>query len=203
MAASKKKDARDAAASAAANICVMEVVCFPNNTFATTGGLGESVLRGKFHIIGNDRDQLWMQVWRFGFGRSVSGSTYSEGRGLSHEDAKVYWGSISVANGTKTFNGKNDDNPIQDQPQQLLEAKGSVMYGWGLEPQPIARFILREATEAELKEDEELLEDEEEDEEQDENDDDTAIDIEGTWDGSGNNSTDGVDWSSSSSDAFQ
>lgn len=59
------------------NIRVMEVMFFANNTFATVGGLGEAtVLRGKYHIIGNDRDQLWMQVWRFGFGRSVSGSVF-------------------------------------------------------------------------------------------------------------------------------
>jgi len=63
---------------------------FENNTFATTCGLGMTsreekdedapdnsiVLRGKYHIIGENRDQLWMQILRFGFGRSVSGSVY-------------------------------------------------------------------------------------------------------------------------------
>ena len=58
------------------NIRVMEVQFFANNTFATVGGLGESILRGKYHIVGQDRDHLWMQVWRFGFGRAVSGSVY-------------------------------------------------------------------------------------------------------------------------------
>lgn len=59
------------------NIRVMEVMFFANNTFASVGGLGtEIVLRGKYHIIGTERDQLWMQVWRFGFGRSVSGSVF-------------------------------------------------------------------------------------------------------------------------------
>ena len=57
-------------------IRVMEVKFFANNTFATVAGLGGNILRGKFDIIGQDRDQLWMQVWRFGFGRSVSGSVY-------------------------------------------------------------------------------------------------------------------------------
>ena len=57
-------------------IRVMEVKFFANNTFATVAGLGGNILRGKFDIIGHDRDQLWMQVWRFGFGRSVSGSVY-------------------------------------------------------------------------------------------------------------------------------
>jgi hypothetical protein len=59
-----------------ANIRVMEFKFFSNNTFATVGGLGESILRGKYHIVGQDRDHLWMQVWRFGFGRAVSGSVY-------------------------------------------------------------------------------------------------------------------------------
>lgn len=58
------------------NIRVVEVAFFANNTFATVSGLGDNILRGKFHIIGENRDQLWMQVWRFGFGRSVSGSVY-------------------------------------------------------------------------------------------------------------------------------
>ena len=59
------------------SIRVMEVEFFSNHTFATVAGLGEgTVLRGKWDIIGNKRDQLWMQVWRFGFGRSVSGSVY-------------------------------------------------------------------------------------------------------------------------------
>lgn len=59
------------------NIRVMEVQFFSNNTFATCGGFGEAIiLRGKYHIVGQDRDQLWMQVWRFGFGRSVSGSVF-------------------------------------------------------------------------------------------------------------------------------
>ena len=59
------------------NIRVMEVMFFANNTFATVGGLGGAiVLRGKYHIVGTERDQLWMQVWRFGFGRSVSGSVF-------------------------------------------------------------------------------------------------------------------------------
>jgi hypothetical protein len=56
---------------------VMEVVLFANNTFSTISGLGSStVLRGKWDIVGTGRNYLWMQVWRFGFGRSVSGSTY-------------------------------------------------------------------------------------------------------------------------------
>lgn len=56
---------------------VMAVELFANNTFSTLGGLGSStILRGKWSIIGEKRDQLWMMVYRFGFGRSVSGSTF-------------------------------------------------------------------------------------------------------------------------------
>jgi hypothetical protein len=58
------------------NIRVIEVAFFSNNTFASVSGLGDNILRGKFHIVGDKRDHLWMQVWRFGFGRSVSGSVY-------------------------------------------------------------------------------------------------------------------------------
>jgi hypothetical protein len=58
-------------------IRVMELLFHTNNTFSTVAGLGEeTILRGKWDIIGNTRNQLWMQVWRFGFGRSVSGSVY-------------------------------------------------------------------------------------------------------------------------------
>ena len=72
----QSKKQQEEEASRPAMIRVMEVKFFANNTFATVAGLGGNILRGKFDIIGHDRDQLWMQVWRFGFGRSVSGSVY-------------------------------------------------------------------------------------------------------------------------------
>ena len=72
----KSKKQQEEEANRPAMIRVMEVKFFSNNTFATVAGLGGNILRGKFDIIGHDRDQLWMQVWRFGFGRSVSGSVY-------------------------------------------------------------------------------------------------------------------------------
>ncbi len=62
--------------NAPVNIRTFEVELLANNTFCTKAGLGNTILRGKWWIIGNEKDQLWMQVWRFGFGRSVSGSTY-------------------------------------------------------------------------------------------------------------------------------
>lgn len=43
-----------------------EVELFANNTFSTITGLGDTILRGKWSIIGEERDQLWMSVWRFG-----------------------------------------------------------------------------------------------------------------------------------------
>ena len=70
------KKAAEEEADRPANIRVMEVQFFANNTFATTSGLGDAILRGKYHVIGHERDQLWMQVWRFGFGRAVSGSVF-------------------------------------------------------------------------------------------------------------------------------
>ena len=71
------------------NMQVMAVELFANNTFSTLGGLGSStVLRGKWSIIGDKRNKLWMMVYRFGFGRSVSGSTYSEGMSLTQNDEK-------------------------------------------------------------------------------------------------------------------
>lgn len=70
-------------------IRAVEIELFANMTFSTLGGLGDAkILRGKWNLIGENRDQLWMQVSRFGFGRAVSGSTYSEGTGLTHEDQK-------------------------------------------------------------------------------------------------------------------
>ena len=62
------------------DIRVMQIDFFSNNTFSTVeGGLMNEktkILRGKWSIIGREKDHLWMQVSRFGFGRSVSGSVY-------------------------------------------------------------------------------------------------------------------------------
>jgi hypothetical protein len=56
---------------------VMAVELHSNNTFSTLSGLGSSTtLRGKWSIIGDKRDYLWMRVYRFGFGRSVSGAVF-------------------------------------------------------------------------------------------------------------------------------
>jgi hypothetical protein len=162
----KKNDAKQE--NQTAQIRVMEVKLFENNTFSTTAGLGDStVLRGKWWIIGEERDQFWLQVWRFGFGRSVSGSTFSEGRMLSHDDAKSYWGRISYVDEisekdsedhsssvVSTSVGATSDNNLP----RRLQVKGTVIVGWGLEPQPVGKFIMRE----ELEIDDSFDDDEEE-----------------------------------------
>jgi hypothetical protein len=201
------------------NIRVMLVQFHANNTFSTVAGLGEAILRGKFDIIGQFKDQLWMQVWRFGFGRSVSGSVYSEGRMLSHEDAKTYWGEIryekrqdeeredvsnagdsgatnrqqqlapekSDLSSVDANQGEPPDN--KEELSMRLEVNGSVMIGWGIEPTPEARFIMREAASDDAR-------DEEED---DDEDDDIVV---------GDASipypdTDGIYWANEDKDSFQ
>jgi hypothetical protein len=147
---------------------VLQIVFHRNNTFSTTGGLGTAaILRGKYDIVGTEQDHIWMQVIRFGFGRSVSGSVYSEGPMLSHEDIKAYWGTIrkypkkivpnpsiqQQLNGTRSYEHTNvtttilDDTAVIDNgdpSSYRIEVEGSVLDGIGLEPIPVARFILRE-----------------------------------------------------------
>jgi len=57
----------------------MEVLLHRNYTFEWKVRKGISkgtILRGHWDITGELRDQFWMKVSRFGFGRSVSGSTF-------------------------------------------------------------------------------------------------------------------------------
>ena len=155
-------------------IRVMEVQLFANQTFCTTAGLGSAaILRGKWDITGDTRDTFWMQVWRFGFGRSVSGSTFSEGTSLTQEDAKTYWGEIGYIQNVN--NDDNDDGASskivtesaksnRGASSSRLQVTGSVILGSGLEPQPVARFIMREKEEDEDYEYEDDDDDEEEEE---------------------------------------
>jgi hypothetical protein len=152
-------------------IRVMQIVFHRNNTFSTVAGLGEAILRGKWDVIGQEKDQLWMQIWRFGFGRSVSGSTYSEGKFLTHEDAKSYWGTIRVADSSSATRASESDgdgsqlisDASQSSESSLLEVAGSVLFGSGLEPLPVARFIMKEVTQVEnsVADDDEEEDDEE------------------------------------------
>ena len=171
----KAKEAAEAAENRPANIRVMKVTMFPNNTFSSVEGVGDTILRGKFSVIGEKRDQLWMHITRFGFGRSVSGSVYSEGHGLSHEDAKSYWGKISVEGEEGEEEDNYDSNEPFDgsDPSKRLLVQGSVIYGFQLEPVPIGRFILREVDETDLVDDDEEDDDDDEENDGDEDDDDS------------------------------
>jgi hypothetical protein len=196
---------------------VLQVAFYSNNTFSTTGGLGgAAILRGKFDIIGTDNDHLWMQVIRFGFGRSVSGSVYSEGPMLSHEDIKAYWGTIrklppvldkkinsTIASNVTTVNilGTSvvtEQASIEDESASFrIEVEGSVLDGLGLEPIPVARFILREIHHIS---EEDLCDDDDDEEDIDEeirlSEGQTLVDF-----GLGD---DGIDWTSARTDeSFQ
>mmetsp|Transcript_27030 Transcript_27030/g.31939 ORF Transcript_27030/g.31939 Transcript_27030/m.31939 type:complete len:456 (-) Transcript_27030:51-1418(-) len=144
-------------------IKTFEVELFANNTFSTITGLGDMVLRGKWWIIGDKRDQLWMQVWRFGFGRSVSGSTFSEGSTLSQKDEVTYWGQIyKVDVGELEDEGSVDDEPSQKKGIRV-EINGSVMSGCGLEPCSSARFTMIEKTEDDVEYDDDNSDDDDDD----------------------------------------
>lgn len=141
------------------NMQVVAVELFQNNTFSTLYGLGNStVLRGKWSIIGDKRDQLWMMVHRFGWGRSVSGSTFSEGKSLTQDDEKSYWGKIKEVPKSGGDTGKEGDADTGD--RKKVSIKGAVMVGWGLEPCSVGRFKMTEI--------EDILEDEDDDEEEEE-----------------------------------
>eukprot|EP00573_Skeletonema_grethae_P009886 CAMPEP_0201701128 /NCGR_PEP_ID=MMETSP0578-20130828/31357_1 /ASSEMBLY_ACC=CAM_ASM_000663 /TAXON_ID=267565 /ORGANISM="Skeletonema grethea, Strain CCMP 1804" /LENGTH=538 /DNA_ID=CAMNT_0048188357 /DNA_START=130 /DNA_END=1746 /DNA_ORIENTATION=+ len=141
------------------NMQVVAVELFQNNTFSTLYGLGNStVLRGKWSIIGDKRDQLWMMVHRFGWGRSVSGSTFSEGKSLTQDDEKSYWGKIKEV--PKSADDSDKQGGADTGDSKKVSIKGAVMVGWGLEPCSVGRFKMTEI--------EDILEDEEDDEEEEE-----------------------------------
>ena len=60
---------------------------------------------------------------------------------LSKEDEKTYWGTISLDSSTP---GENDE--MKSNPKRKITVNGSVLYGCGLEPQPVGQFIMREKT---------------------------------------------------------
>jgi len=198
------------------NLRVLQVSFFSNNTFSTVAGLGGGgssgmVLRGKFDIVGQNRDQLWMQISRFGFGRSVSGSVFSEGHMLTHEDAKTYWGSIKYeGDGEENSENKQSDGGSGDDANgninpatQRLEIKGTVLFGIGIEPTPVARFMMRETSprEADLSSEGGV------DEDDDEVDEDAILDLLLENDNTIRMGDDGIDWTlgdgEEGNDAFQ
>jgi len=139
------KDREEMEKNSPMNVKAFEVELYANNTFSSITGLGDTILRGKWSIIGDERDQLWMSVWRFGFGRSVSGSTYSEGLHLNHQDDVSYWGKIYEVDASEEENCI-DDEPIEWKGTRI-EVNGAVMLGIGLEPCSVARFTMIEKTE--------------------------------------------------------
>lgn len=117
-------------------IRVLQVVFYSNYTFAITDGAGSAIqLRGNWDIWGEERDLFWMQISRFGFGRNVSGSTYSEGDHLSHDDCKWYRGNIKEASSTDDGYDAGGDN---------LLVNGEVYLG-KVTPYREALFMLKEA----------------------------------------------------------
>jgi hypothetical protein len=143
-------------------IRVLQVVFYSNYTFAITDGVGSAVkLRGKWDIWGEERDLFYMQILRFGFGRDVSGSVYSEGQSLSHEDCKWYRGSIKEG-GSGDDGNENDGAAGGDS----LIVKGEVYLG-KVTPCREGLFMLKEAHD----------EDEEDDDDDDDDDDVRLIDL--------------------------
>ena len=128
----KKENKRVNPYEESAHIRVMQVRFFPNNTFSTVWGTGDTILRGKFDTfvrdslgdIGGQQPNvaLWMQIMRFGFGRSVSGSVYSEGRTLTQDDAKTYWGTIRRVNVTVLGPDGSEEDQARDEDGSDLKA---------------------------------------------------------------------------------
>ena len=149
-------------------IRVLEMKFFANNTFATIGGIGSDILRGKFSIIGKNKDHIWMQMILFGFGRSVSGSVFSEGKSLTKDDERAYWGEIEYE--AKDSTKDHEDSEPSKETNRKLIVKGSILFGYGLEPMPVGHFVLAETNSEEV--DDFDNEDEEEFEEEDDDDND-------------------------------
>ena len=103
-----------------------------------------------------------MKVWRFGFGRAVSGSTFSEGSTLSHQDDVAYWGKIYNVDSDSEEGSDDKDDDLNTPKSSKIEINGSVVFGVDLEPCSVARFTMIEKTD---------VEDDVEDDEDDDDDD--------------------------------
>eukprot|EP00980_Cylindrotheca_fusiformis_P023539 scaffold10571_cov154-Cylindrotheca_fusiformis.AAC.17 len=70
----------------------------------------------------------------------------STGRSLTKEDEKAYWGEISydIDGSEEGRDSANSDS--NDASHSRLVVRGSVLYGYGLEPHPVGRFIMTETT---------------------------------------------------------
>jgi hypothetical protein len=112
---------------------------------------------------------------------------------LTSEDEKTYWGEISYEDEELALAKEATEEDVTSRPptsldirveegERRLYVKGSVIFGYGLEPQPVGKFIMSETAELE----------DEDDEEEDDDDDDEDDDLPGAEDG-------GIDWAN----AFQ
>lgn len=83
--------------------------------------------------------------------------TYSEGKSLTQDDEKSYWGKIKEvpksADADKQGGADTGDS-------KKVSIKGAVMVGWGLEPCSVGRFKMTEI--------EDILEEDDDDEEEEE-----------------------------------
>jgi hypothetical protein len=87
------------------------------------------------------------------------GPGYSEGKTLTKEDEKTYWGKISYDDEVEGIDGDRKmpssaigTNTSTDEKGgnsgRRLYVKGSVIFGSGLEPLPVGRFIMSETTDS-------------------------------------------------------
>lgn len=134
-------------AKATLDVRIMPITFHSNNTFTAVGT--EKILRGRFDITGEGGDALYFRVSLFGFGRSVSGSVFSEGRLLSQDDRRAYRGNI------QSYEQNNN--------QTRMFVKGEFYYGLGIEAlrksNSMGTFTLQE-----IDDDTTLDDDDEEDE---------------------------------------
>mmetsp|Transcript_11021 Transcript_11021/g.13983 ORF Transcript_11021/g.13983 Transcript_11021/m.13983 type:complete len:190 (+) Transcript_11021:1-570(+) len=123
------------------DIRVMPIEFYANNTFCAIGS--NKILRGRFEITGDEKDRIEFAVSLFGAGRSVSGSIYSEGQGLTHDDKRSYLGFIERREaeghrGSDTASGAK------------LFVTGSAVFGSDLgsdaRPEPVAGFTMLEVS---------------------------------------------------------
>jgi hypothetical protein len=109
------------------DIRAMPIRFYRNNTFQAYGT--NKILRGRFEVTNND--ELVFEVSIFGMGRSISGSVYSEGLGLTHEDERSYAGSIEETEGK-------------------IRVQGTVVFGNDMgtdaRPEPVGIFIMTETS---------------------------------------------------------
>ncbi len=83
---------------------------------------------------------------------------YSEGKSLTQDDEKSYWGKIKEVPRSTDDADKQGGADTED--SKKVSIKGAVMVGWGLEPCSVGRFKMTEI--------EDILEDEDDDEEEEE-----------------------------------